>query len=369
MEEPSDLRWLGSALGLGLMALFLLDVFLTVLYARARMGPVSHHVTRLTGWVFRGFSRPFGRHRGIVLTACGPAVLLLIIAVWALGLTLGSALIIQPHLGTAIRSSSGEATPTDFVTAMYAGGSSMSLVGASDFTPHTTRARLFYLFTSLVGASVLSLTLSYLVQVYAALQRRNALALKLHLATGETGDAARLVAAVGPRGVFSAGYTNLATLSAELADVKEAHHFYPLLFYFRFRDPLYAVSRFTLVALDAATLIKSGLDDGEQGWLKESSSVNGLWRSSMLLVTTLEATFLPGGVPDAQEPPDEPTRDRWRRRYAAAVERLRQSGIQTATDEQAGAATYVSLRAQWDRRIAALAPSMAYGPDEVDPAG
>ena len=56
-------------------------------------------------------------------------------------------------------------------------------------------------------------------------------------------------------------------------------------------------------------------------------------------------------------------------RWIAAVERLRESGIQTATDEQAGAETYVSLRTQWDRRVAALAPAMAYGPDEVDPAG
>ncbi|MGH6611916.1 MAG: hypothetical protein ACRECQ_16860, partial [Burkholderiaceae bacterium] len=52
-----------------------------------------------------------------------------------------------------------------------------------------------------------------------------------------------------------------------------------------------------------------------------------------------------------------------------ALRRLRQAGIQTIADEQAGAETYLSLRAEWDHHIETLAPSMAYSMDEVDPAG
>jgi hypothetical protein len=71
------------------------------------------------------------------------------------------------------------------------------------------------------------------VQVYSALLRRNALGPKIHLFTGETADAAALVAGLGPRGQFSAGYSNLAELATAVTSVKEAHHFYPLLFYCR----------------------------------------------------------------------------------------------------------------------------------------
>ncbi|AXC13327.1 hypothetical protein ACPOL_4048 [Acidisarcina polymorpha] len=39
----------------------------------------------------------------------------------------------HPVLGSAIRSSSGK-TPTDFVAALYAGGSSISIVGSADFS-------------------------------------------------------------------------------------------------------------------------------------------------------------------------------------------------------------------------------------------
>jgi hypothetical protein len=44
-----------------------------------------------------------------------------------------------------------------------------------------------------------------------------------------------------------------------MIEVKEAHHFYPVLFYFRFEDPRYAVSRFSLVVLDAVSLLRSAL--------------------------------------------------------------------------------------------------------------
>ncbi len=35
-----------------------------------------------------------------------------------------------------------------------------------------------------------------------------------------------------------------------MTGVKESHHFYPVLFYFRFREPFYSVSRSARLALD-----------------------------------------------------------------------------------------------------------------------
>jgi hypothetical protein len=67
--------------------------------------------------------------------------------------------------------------------------------------------------------------------------------------------------------------------------------------------------------------------------------------------------------------PDEQTRERWRRRYRAALQRFRQAGIEIIADETAGFEIYVSLRVQWDDLIASLAPLLAYEMEEVDPAG
>jgi hypothetical protein len=242
----------------------------------------------------------------------------------------------------------------------------MAIVGASDFTPHTSLTRLLFLFNSLIGMSVISVTLTYLMQVYSALQRRNVLAMNIHLLSGCTGDAAELLARLGPQGQFSGGYTNLSELGGEMTQAKEAHHFYPVLFYFRFSDSYHSVSRSTLVALDTVALIKSALDDQKYRWLKEAGAVAQLWEASMMLVTTRENTFLPHGAPDREAQPDQQTRERWQARYRAAVLRLQQAGIEITADGQAGAEAYISYRRQWDHHITNLAPSMAYSTEEID---
>ncbi|MBV9037205.1 MAG: hypothetical protein JO182_22130 [Acidobacteriaceae bacterium] len=359
---------LEQAIGVLLLLLILLDIFLTVLYARIGTGIISDALTRLAWQFFLFFSKPFRQRRAHILSFCGPVIVVVLVGIWALGLTCGTALIIHPKLGTAIRASTG-ATPTDFITALYTGGSSISVVGSSDLAPQTSGFRLFYLLNSVIGMSVVSLTLTYLMQIYTALQQRNALGLKIHLMTSSTDDAAVLIAGLGPQGQFNSGYSNLADWSAEMAQVKELHHFYPVLFYFRFCEPYYSVSMSVLMAFDTVTLLKTGLRDEPYGWLKSSASVSQLWHAALLLVRTLEDTFLPGGSPDEPQPPDGPTQERWRRRYFAALQRLQQGGIHTITNEQAGAAAYVSLRTQWDTYITKLAPTLAYSMSEIDRAG
>jgi hypothetical protein len=362
------LAWVEQIGGAMLILFVFLDIFLTVLYARADTGILSYRLSQFLWRFFCWMSRRVGPRRSAVLSFCGPVIILLLVVTWAFLLTFGTALIIHPNLGTSIRAANGE-TATDFLTALYVGGSSMSIIRISDYAPQSPTFRLFFLFTSLLGTLVVSLTLAYLVEVYNALQQRNTLGLKLHLLTAETDDAAELVAGLGPDGQFSTGYSILVDLAAEVTAVKEAYHFYPLLFYFRFRPPFYSVSQFTLLSLDTVTLLKSALDDQHYAWLKESASVGQLWRASLMLVTLLEKTFLPQAATDQPKPPDPPTRERWEGRYYAGLRRLQRAGIHTIIDERLGAAVYVSLRSQWDSHITALAPSMAYEMSEIDPVG
>ena len=358
---------LEQGLGVLLVLIILLDIFLTVLYARIGTSIIASRLGQLIWAAFIKTSKFTGTNQGAVLSFCGPAIVVLLVGFWAFGLTLGAALIMHPELGTSIRGTNGE-TPTDFVTAMYAGGSSMAIVGASDFTPHTSPTRLLFLLNSLIGTSVISLTLTYLMQVYTALQRRNVLAMNIHLLSACTGDAAELLARLGPQGQFSAGYTHLSELGAEMTQAKEAHHFYPVLFYFRFGDPYHSVSRSTLVAFDTVSLISTALDDEQYRWLKEAGAVAQLWEASMMVLTTLENTFVPDRAPDRDTEPDPQTRELWGARYRAALLRLRQAGIQVTGDGEAGAEAYISSRMQWDHHITNLASSMAYSMEEIDAA-
>jgi hypothetical protein len=80
-------------------------------------------------------------------------------------------------------------------------------------------------------------------------------------------------------------------------------------------------------------------------------------------VATLNQSF----PVDDECPMDSPqARERWRRRYAQAVQRLRDEGIATRTDPGAGAREYVELRASWQPGIEALAPALGYRKEEVD---
>src|SRR5919205_90432 len=107
------LRWLEHLSGALLMLLVLLDVFLTVLYARAGTGLISRVHARWTWRFFRSVSKPFGRLRGLVLSFAGPAILVSLVLLWMFLLAVGAALIIHPNLGASVRARSGH-TPTDF---------------------------------------------------------------------------------------------------------------------------------------------------------------------------------------------------------------------------------------------------------------
>jgi hypothetical protein len=351
--------------GAAVIVVVLLDIFLTVLYARAGTGLLSPVVSRAIWGAFRVASRPLGRQRGSVLSFCGPVILVALIFVWAAGLALGSALIMHPHLGGGIRASQG-ATRTDFMSALYAGASSLSFVGASDFKPQAAAFQALYMLNSLIGMSVMSLVLTYVMQIYNALRTRNALGLAIQTLSDETGDAAELIAGLGAQGQFTSGFNNLSTLGSDTSAIKESHHFYPLLFYFRFAEPYYSVSQTATVLFDTVSLLKSALSDEDFRWLKESATVAQCWRSAMLLVAMLEEVFLSGKPAPLRSPADAGDRERWRTRYRAALERFQQAGINTIADPAAGFETYVSLRERWDGHIVALRASMMYEADEID---
>jgi hypothetical protein len=349
---------IGFVLGIAV----LLDIFLLILYARANKTIISTELSHITWRLLVGLSKPFGRWRELFLSLSGPIILVLVLGTWLVLLSVAAALIIHPNLGTGVVSTQGE-TPTDFITALYAGGSSLSFVGASDFSPHDWFFRSLYLLNSLIGLTLASLITSYLLQLYENLRERNTLGLKVNIMSAETGDAAEVIAHLGPQGQFENGYNNIVDWSAETATVKESHHFYPMLFFFRFREPYYSVSRTTLTSLDTVSLIKSALDNEEYGWLKESAAVEDLWRASMKELQTLAKDFLPGE--DLEEPLDTKTVKRWRQRYEKAVKRLEAAKIKTSLD---GVEDYINLRKQWHRIIYMLAPKFAYDMNEIDTA-
>lgn len=342
-------------------------MFVTVLYARSHVGIISDRVSRLTWHTFEAVGRGLGPRKGHFLSFMGPAVVLLIVLAWIAALTVGSALIIHPNMGSAFKALHSE-TPTDFITALFVGSHSFVIASENNFSPENSFGRLYFTFTGTAGLVVTTLALTYILHVYTGLQERDSLGLELHLLSGETNDAAELLAGLGAHGHMHTGYTELGSTATQLVGADEAYHHYPVLFFFRFEEPYYSVSSIALLALDTASLIKSGLDDEEYRWLKESATLTQLNAAAHRLVNNLFESFLHG-------PPEEPTgldpatAVRWRARYQAALRRLQQAGIETIADEEEGAATYMALRLRWDYLITELAPHLGYTMAEIDPEG
>jgi hypothetical protein len=83
--------WLEQLLGGLLVLLVLLDVFLTVLYARVGKGIISAGLSRAVWWIFHRLADVFARWRRTVLSLCGPAILVALLIVWTALLAAGSA--------------------------------------------------------------------------------------------------------------------------------------------------------------------------------------------------------------------------------------------------------------------------------------
>src|SRR5947209_3555499 len=82
----------------------------------------------------------------------------------------------------------------------------------------------------------------------------------------------------------------------------------------------------------------------------------------------LADAYLPEEAQDIQSRnADEQTRERWRKRYFAALARLKEAHIPVISDEQEGAQIYERLREQWDPLIAAFARFMHFELPQIDP--
>jgi hypothetical protein len=180
--------------------------------------------------------------------------------------------------------------------------------------------------------------------------------------SGGTGDAAEMLARLAPDGDCSNATSELGNLARSLAATKEAHHFYPLLFYFRFDDPLYSVSRFSFVLLDLVTLIGTALDQHRCGTLVRSAPVTSLRQGTLLMLETLNRNF---PTASRSQPVQAVAKETWRDRqsYARAVDTLGQAGIATRSD---GIECYVAERQAWEPLIERVAPTLGYTIDEID---
>jgi hypothetical protein len=254
------MKALALLLGVVLVALNLWDAFETILLPRrvARRWRLTTVVQQTTWWIWSRMIRQVHerRTREYVLSVYAMLTMLMLFMVWALGLTVGYALL-QWGAGSRLDYTRGQA---GFMTDLYMSGSTFLTLGLGDVTPVSGLARLLTVLEAGTGFGFLALVLAYLPVLYQAFSRREAHATMLDEWAGSPPSAAEMLRRQAESGDPQALIGFLRGWELWSSELMESHLSYPILAHFRSQhDNQSWLSALTAV-LDACALSIVGVE-------------------------------------------------------------------------------------------------------------
>ena len=169
------ITWLITALGVVVVLVALRDIFHTIWHPSGR-GDLSHLVMR--GLWRLGQRR---RDRGAAGGLTGPVALAVVIGMWLVLLICGGALVYGPHLpeGFVFQSGLDVGDRSRVLDAVYLSTVTLATLGFGDIVPEAGWLRAVLPIQALIGFALLTGSVTWVLQVYPALTRRRALAIRL----------------------------------------------------------------------------------------------------------------------------------------------------------------------------------------------
>ncbi|WNO54809.1 potassium channel family protein [Stakelama saccharophila] len=346
---------LATLCGAVLIAITLADIFATVLMARANINLLSSRLIRACWPIFRAVDQAL-HLRGRVMLFAGPALLMGIAAIWAILLTIGFALVYLPMLGDGITASSGS-TGTDFITAVYFSGYNFATLGLGDLVPGKPIARLLTIIEAAAGFSIVTLVLSYTLNIYGAVNARDSFALSLHGGTGGTGRIADALAGLFPTGSADPTASNsLESLGDRLFSLIQLQHAYPIARYYRRRRPELSSAWIAFHALDLTTLADALLDPDRNAQLLRSRGFVSLRDAARHFIDECRRT---APSHDESVKPQARANADWREHLGEVHSALADRGVALRGMDRAWE-IYRRERSRWDSDVSQLAHHMGY---------
>jgi hypothetical protein len=249
-----------AAVAAALTLVILWDAFQTIILSRrvSRRFRPTRGFYRLLWTPWRAVARRVtrGNRRENLLTVFGPLSLILLIALWALGLIVSFALL-HWGLGSQVTAPHGV---SGFGVDLYMSGTTFFTLGLGDVTPQTTLARALTVLESGMGFAFLALVIGYVPLISQAFSRRETSISMLDARAGSPPTAGQLL-----RRHFRDGDEDLREVLRDWerwsAELLESHVSFPVLSYFRSQhDNQSWVAALTTI-LDVCALLVARIED------------------------------------------------------------------------------------------------------------
>jgi hypothetical protein len=280
--------WISTIAGILLTTMGVGETFMAVLYPRAINGPITGAINRLFHHLLQ--TRLIGQGRMAI--AAGPVLIIVQVLCWATLLLMGVALMAWPQLGTGITATGPNPTDTDFASAIYYAGFTLTTLGVGDLVPRTPAVQILTITAAGLGFSFFTLVLAYVISVYSTLARRNQFANEIEYRTGRTGESTGYLTCYLTDSDPSLINQDLYALSSRMAELLESHHFYPVLHYYRFSESRYSMSRMLKFCLEISSMMRALRDIDPKRPSANAEAIDRLWHASLQMLDEATRHFV-----------------------------------------------------------------------------
>lgn len=222
-----DVVW--TLLGIALILVALRDIF-DVLFHPLGRGVVARRVVRGV----TGIARRLPGRSGTVSLLAGPLSYVAVVATWAALLALGWALVFYPQLpdGFNFDPALDPAEHAGFLDALYISLVNLTSLGYGDIAPAAPLLRVLGPVETMFGLGLLTASISWLISIYNAISRRDALAHEVRLAKEAEDRLGEKLADADPELLE----TMLASFAEQLIRARRDVIHFPITHYFRTED-------------------------------------------------------------------------------------------------------------------------------------
>ncbi|MGB3633845.1 MAG: potassium channel family protein [Rubrobacteraceae bacterium] len=250
------MTWLFLICGSVLVLIGLLDVFFAVLNYDG-FSFLSSRFYRVIWSLIRTTTRPLPKRlRHFSLSIGAPLMIPATLLLWMVIEILGFGLIYYSQ--TDYFSFTSGAKPT-FPHMIYLSGVTIGTLGYGDITPKNPLLGIVTFTQALVGFSIITLFITYILNIYQVLQQWNTLASGLYHQAGGDADPVSLLRPHFPKGEPQGLDATIGGLHQNLTSYYEGVRRYPLVYYFHSRQARRSVPYVFRIASETTAALRWGL--------------------------------------------------------------------------------------------------------------